>query len=279
MVLHSPSKPSNPTSSSLKRSYSDFDGSEFDHNDPKKHRSNDRELLELILQKISRLDIIEENQLKSDKKLEKLDLLESISATVKVHENQIKFLSDEMTKLQNENERLNIELGKLNLIYHGIPDSKDESSTLLFEKLDPIIGGNNIDTAWRLGKFSDNMCRPVKVRFISLYARENAFQNRKKFKPPTYVNPDLPKSTRMLHSSLRKMKSDAIANGQRAEILWNQNIIRIDGIAVSPKNKSEVTPMNTVSKKSSSSKNISNQMPLPDAYHFLGVTPTKHRMK
>jgi len=60
------------------------------------------------------------------------------------------------------------------------------------------------------------------------------------------------------------MKSYSNAYKQKAEILSNLNLIRIHGMTVSPKNISEVTPINTVSKKSSRSKTLSNGMPLFD---------------
>jgi len=140
---------------------------------------------------------------------------------------EISKLQSEMSVLKKANERLNDQLCKLNLIYHGVPDSEHESPEELYDQLNNILCvKNSIDTAWRMGKFTKNKIRPIKVRFLSLHSREEEYKNRKNLNPPFHINADLPKSTREAHSVLRKMKHEAIIGGKRATVNWKNQTIQ-----------------------------------------------------
>ena len=145
---------------------------------------------------------------------------------------EISKLQSEMSVLKKANERLNDQLCKLNLIYHGVPDSEHESPEELYDQLNNIVFVKNpIDTAWRMGKFTKSKIRPikvrlVKVRFLSLHSREEEYKNCKNLNPPFHINADLPKSTREAHSVLRKMKHEAIIGGKRATVNWKNQTIQ-----------------------------------------------------
>jgi len=274
MVLHSPMKPPSASSSSLKRQ-SDFYETVNNGSEAKKSRSdsNSPDISAMLLALAAKLDKLDEDVKNVNSKLNKLDLLDRLAITVESHDSQIQVLTNTVSKLEKANESLSAELCRLNLIYHGIPECDDESPKSLVAKINELNQTNDVDTAWRLGKFTKNSCRPVKVRFISLSARDEAFHNKKHLSPPTYVNPDLPKSVRQTHAALRKMKSEAISEGKRAEIMWKQQLIKIDGVLFEPKvPETEYVKMSTVSdSKSSSTSSLCNSKETLKPRSFLGM--------
>ncbi|OXA54130.1 hypothetical protein Fcan01_10251 [Folsomia candida] len=153
---------------------------------------------------------------------EKLDELES----------EVKNLKIKVSETTGENERLWCELSKINLIFSGIPERINESQKDLFDQVANVIKATghtyNFDTAYRIGKPSKNSTRPIKVRFLSLFERNEVYGNRFKVNKPTFINEDLPASLRNDHRILRQKRSQLRNLGYDAKQIhvdWSKRTI------------------------------------------------------
>jgi hypothetical protein len=149
-------------------------------------------------------------------------------------ETEVDTLKTTVTKMTQENELLWRELCKVNLVFCGIPERQNETNDELFDKVAKVIhvavGRNiNFDTAHRIGKSINHFARPIKVRFISLFERNEIYASRFNVKRPTFINEDLPHSLRKDYSEMRKKRTELIANGydfKQIRMDWNRKVIR-----------------------------------------------------
>jgi len=173
--------------------------------------------------------------------LKKLDALDDIKAVLKSNSESIEYLHSSNITLQNkvktlriQNERLDAQLRKQNVIVFGLTEVEKQTNLELVMQVDNFFESKlrlpniEIDTVHRLGKSAPNLTRPVKVRFVKLRDKERVIANRKSLAPPHYINDDLPNDTRMDHALLRQTSADAIKKGHSTKILWGTKKIIVD---------------------------------------------------
>jgi len=137
-------------------------------------------------------------------------------------ESGIQKLELSVNQITSENELIQIELKKLNLVFMGIQDDLEESQDQLYTKVQSIISKTTpldipLDTFYRLGYFNSAKNRPVKVKFTSMTQRNIIYSNRSNLLPPNFINEDLPYSTRKSNAILRNKKKEAINEGVPAD--------------------------------------------------------------
>lgn len=102
---------------------------------------------------------------------------------------------------------------KLNLVFDGIAETANENVrgiiANIFNSSSGIADASAIDTAYRLGKPSDNYTRPILVAFHSIAAKDNVLRNASKIKlaaklPNLWINRDHPDLTRKQCANARK---------------------------------------------------------------------------
>jgi len=148
-------------------------------------------------------------------------------------ETGISRLESAVDHINGENELIQTELKKVNLILCGVDDDPHETEPQLHSKnmgVFAIVTPHNfpIDTYYRLGNYSDTRKRPIKVRFLSIAQRNIVYDNRSKLSPPLYTNEDLPYNTRRASSILRNKKKEAMANGTSPdEVTINYKLMQI----------------------------------------------------
>jgi archaellum component FlaC len=144
--------------------------------------------------------------------------LELQNERIKELESEVQTLKSTVQKVSNENELLWRELYKVNLVFCGVPERPNESSEELSNKVSKVIhdtvGKNfHFDTAHRIGKSVNQYPRPIKVRFMSIFERNEVYTKRFNVSRPTFINEDLPLTTRKTHSEMRKKRKELLENG------------------------------------------------------------------
>jgi archaellum component FlaC len=175
-------------------------------------------------------------------RIDKLDNnFQNVETLFRVQEERIVELKEEVAGLQNtvekintENELLWKEIHKMNLVFSGVHDSDKESLDQLYSTISRIIrnvsGGDiTFDLGHRVGKFRMGSCRPIKVRFLSMFQRDSVFANRFKSQKPVYINEDLPRGMRRDNGLMRNKKRELVANGydpKGIKMDWNKKSIQ-----------------------------------------------------
>jgi len=172
--------------------------------------------------------------------------------------------------LETEQEFLQKEINKLNLIFEGIPDSADENEDTLYSRVKVFISeiskdDISFDTAYRLGTFKPNYRRPVKVRFLAMCQRNLIYSKRSILHSPFYINEDLPYTIRRDHAIIRNKKKDALKSGIPAEkvfVDWRHRSIQI--------NDDKFTIQDGKLTRVPSSQEVNN-VPLSSSQAYLGL--------
>lgn len=133
-------------------------------------------------------------------------------------ESKVNSLEKDNQSIKKENEQLWKEICRPNLVFMGIKDQLGETREDLKSKVKQIIKITlnkeiNFDTAFRVGNYTNDKMRPVKVKFLTVSERDEVADSRRQFKPPVYINDDLPLSVRRDHAILRNQKKQLIAEG------------------------------------------------------------------
>ncbi|OXA38453.1 hypothetical protein Fcan01_26847 [Folsomia candida] len=137
-------------------------------------------------------------------------------------QSEVSYLRNTVDKISSENDYLWSEINKLNLVINGVSESENETNDQLRDKISELLkqlmGKDcNFDTVHRLGKIINGKQRMVKIRFFSLYLRDEVFKNRFNNKHPIYINEDLPSGIRRDHAVMRKKRKILIAEGHVAK--------------------------------------------------------------
>jgi len=181
---------------------------------------------------------------KFEKFEEKLKIVESLTTRMSDQETKVdwlvsenKLLLDELNVVKSENELLAKEIRKQNLVFVGLDDYENETVDQLYKKVSDILNSVagrviNIDITYRVGKFVINKCRPIRIRFISLWDRETVYGQRKNLRHPFYLNEDLPFVTMRDHAILRKQKNELVNDGKNASIDWKNKTLRVNDIGI-----------------------------------------------
>lgn len=156
-------------------------------------------------------------------------------------ETEIHSLKTSQAQLTLENEFLWKEVLRNNLVFSGLKDSNDETrddTKMIIQDLLKSVSGKNIDfdIAYRVGNFSNDRNRPIKVKFFSTSQTEEILANKRIFRAPIYVNPDLPRMTRRDHAVLRHHKKKLISEGtdpSEIKIEWDKKKMRVRDLAFS----------------------------------------------
>jgi hypothetical protein len=178
------------------------------------------------------------NDIKEDLR-EIKSLVSSHGQRINVVEERVEHVESAVTKLSQDNEDLRKEINKMNLIIDGIPDPVGEDEDALYGRVKMFICGIvkddiSFDTAFRLGQYKPNHCRPIKVRFLSMVQRNLVYSLRSNTSPPFYINEDLPYSIRRDHGLLRERKRHEIRKGvipDQIKIDYKSRSISIAGVS------------------------------------------------
>jgi hypothetical protein len=224
--------------------------------------------LEIMNKQLQTISTITITLAKQAKQIEKLNL-------------QNQALSKTVNEVKSENEFLQNEMKKINLVFSGVPEVRNETEVQMNKVINKIIhditGSKlEIDTVFRIGKPRDKFNRPIKVRFTKMSDRNLVFEKRTGTTPPIYINEDLSYITRRDHGLLREKRKEFIAAGERYyRIDWNKKFITcneqifqiIDGVLIeqeqdasSIKQQPRLSNNNVTVRKPHSSKNWENPL-------------------
>lgn len=168
-----------------------------------------------------------------------------IKSALASHNNRIKtlevnssLLQQNVIALKEENELLWKQVTKNNLIISGITDLPNESTNSLSKLVVGIIKKHTnldveIESIYRLGKFLSGKQRSIKVTFARLTDRNSVWKAKGQFRPPIYINEDLPKSVQKEHSILKHKKRELIQQGYKPEdiqINYNKRFLQFQGL-------------------------------------------------
>jgi len=172
------------------------EGSSYDQEHKKSKDSENIELLlddmDEIKNKLNRLDDIAKLLTIHDKRITELET--EVNHLKEANSNMLKQIREQESLLASNA----INTNRINLIYSGITDAPNENDMELRGKVFENTGNKeNIDVLYRLGKYKDGSCRPVKVRFVTMSERNLAWAKKKTLKHPIYAAEDLPKSVRV----------------------------------------------------------------------------------
>jgi len=176
---------------------------------------------------------------KVDKLTASYEDFKTLSESLKI---EVTTLSKKVYTLESENERLDLELRKKNLLIFGLLDNEaDDEDTikskvlrLFSEKLS--LNNITVDTAHKISTYSQGKHRPVRVQLIFQNDRDAILNQRQKLKNVTdelgnriYINEDLPLKTRLCRKILRAKLAECINMNIPAKINYTRNEIIVNG--------------------------------------------------
>ncbi|XP_077500060.1 uncharacterized protein LOC144110860 [Amblyomma americanum] len=180
---------------------------------------------------LSQLNEVRQTQTKLERQMASMnDRLVAVEEKVAASQASSAFdITQEVSEaVQNEAEAFHKRLDDLedrsrrdNLLFHGLPDTQnetwDESEKLVREKLlsemDLELPSEAIARAHRLGKFSNDKCRPVIIKFTNFKIREAVFTDQSKMKNAGLkVTEDFCLSTRNAHCLENGEEDDPASN-------------------------------------------------------------------
>ena len=140
-----------------------------------------------------------------------------IDSRVTVLENTAESQASEIAVLRKENAHLLDEIRRSNLLFHGLPDRKEEKPEELKHAVQDLLSDTlevsvKIDEVFRMGhkdKLLPGKSRPVKVKFPTLSDRSLVLNARKKLEgstPKMYITEDLTLSTRLARQKAYEQK-------------------------------------------------------------------------
>ena len=169
-------------------------------------------------------------------------------------------LQDQVSSLQEENDRLQALVAQQNLMISGVPEEPDEDEAKLKQSITKIfkeIGVNvSLDQVTRMkskpapeqdqatGKKApapatsdqDQVAEKAKdpglirVRFMSMGGRDAAWNSRRSLKHPIYLSEDLPKRTRINRAVIRKKAREERKTGKEVKVSYKNLRITVDGV-------------------------------------------------
>jgi len=155
---------------------------------------------------------------------------------------EVKDLNHKVYTLECENERLDVELRKRNLIIFGLTDNKNDDDAITKAKVIKLfseklsLSNITIDTTHRISTYADGKRRPIRVQLLFQHERDAILSQRNKLKIITdgaghkiFINEDLPLKTRLCRKVLRTKLAEAINQNIPAKIDYNRNEITVDG--------------------------------------------------
>lgn len=157
--------------------------------------------------------------------------IEALKSTVANLSSSSRQASGAISSLEHNTEFVERELKRINLVISGLQDAVDEYPGVLKGKIAEFLTSITdcnieIDTATRIGKFVENRCRHIKVRFLTMTDRNRVYESRFNTTPPVFINEDLPFCTRkdnfILRQKLKELKEKKIP----AEIVWTKKTIK-----------------------------------------------------
>jgi hypothetical protein len=130
-------------------------------------------------------------------------------------------LNDKILELVTDKGHVYQEMNKMNLILSGIPDCLSETGDQLSLKvksfLNPIVRNHiEVDVAYRLGNYTPDNNRRVKIRLLKMSDRNSVWSARENTTHPHYINEDLSFNMRQAHSRLRQQKRKFLAKNPTA---------------------------------------------------------------
>ncbi|CAL8080878.1 unnamed protein product [Orchesella dallaii] len=235
----------------LEDSFIDYDSAD----DPENNQSDqtielpDRDKALITAMERSMKKLIKQELRQSDKKsnsrFQKLtDLIEDKSKANNErfqnleHENQV--LVSKVSLLQRENESLQVELREKNIVISGIQDNENETESELVRKVSDLLKtivskssepkiNFRPDKAHRLGKFTSDKNRHVKVKFATISERDYIFRNKDKVPPQVTVKADIPFTMRRDHAILKQKQAELMNDGLPCTVDMKKRVLYSNG--------------------------------------------------
>lgn len=180
----------------------------------------------------------------------KCDAMIKSSASI-IHKLQLENseLRQKLNFLERENELRYRESHFQNLILVGLKDDEEENTNNLILKIQQIlldISSNQIaiDTVYRIGKFTSDRQRSVRIRFMSHSDRNKALENSENLPENIYLNEDLPYTIRRDNRLFRNKRSELFNLGVNFQTDWKNKVITTnDGRKISISDGKFITKM------------------------------------
>lgn len=188
-------------------------------------------------------------------------ILETQNSRISVLESSSSHLQQSIAALKEENDILWRQVTKNNLIFSGVPDNPNEANSVLSKLIRSFIVKHTnlnveIESAFRLGKFLSGKTRSIKVAFLNVRDRDAIWKSRNQFRPPLYINEDLPKSVQKEHTILKQKKRELILQGYKPEdikINYNRRFLQFLGLVYYVQNDQINIALPSTSQNSSNS--------------------------
>jgi len=206
----------------------------------KKSKATDTNIVDILTKMDQKLDVITgiQQQLKSLSNSVESNKTEIVKINQQLYKNKenVTKLDDKVASAMLNNERTDIELRKINLLFTGVNEAEGETLLMLKMEIQSIIKsitGQNIDvdTVQRLGKPTHNRARQVKVRFFALNERNSVWNNRFKTSRMQFINEDFPESTNKAAAILRKKQRELKTLGIESRLNpYNKSLKTADAV-------------------------------------------------
>lgn len=156
--------------------------------------------------------------------------IDELRADVRNSESKVAGFEEKLSQFQKQNDRIEVEIRRINLIVSGIGDSASQNPIELEAEVSSIfrnITGRTITFSKivRIGSFKVDKTRLVKVCFRDITDRDMVYLNRQKTVPPVYINEDLPQSIQKANGILRRKSRQLRIEGVDNVILFSRRCI------------------------------------------------------
>lgn len=194
-----------------------------------------------------------------------MDSDELISTLTKIMEKQTHTIIERLNKmeleikpLQEENQRLKEKVGSLenkikvfernekrnNFIVYGIPENRDSEEQLITKIINILKNDLNINleksevvTAYRLGKYVMNKNRPILVKIVTIWKKNEIMRHKKNLKNGVRISEDFPKEILIKRQELQE---DLKREREKGNIAF----LKYDKIVIKPKQRQDENPEN-----------------------------------
>ena len=242
------SKDENPTDSSTTDSSSESDtGSSSEYSDSEDDESTPalpklpdntpewgKALLEIMNSNFRKLD---QKSNKIGKKCKAIKTISDKCAQLELKNTQ---LLDENTELREKMLDLEYRQRRHNLVFDGIPESREESGYSFYMKIMRVCSGipgiqadTGVDRCHRLGEFNKYYNRPIICCFTYYSDVTHILSNRKNLPQDVYVNEELPDEWKDRRRILRPLYNAAVKNTDlKGKVKWSKDKLIVDGKVV-----------------------------------------------
>jgi len=227
------------------------------------HSSRDKNIQPAKKNKQDEMDVgdssveISNNELM--KMLKKIDASQqSLCQRFNTQDKYVQELETRVSKLEDENDRLSVEIRRKNILFMGVADSKDETDDDCKAKVENIITNKlelediEIDIAYRVGRFQEQKERPIKIHLVLQGDRNLIFAAKAKLRKnddqdkAIFIVEDLPNNVRIANKLLRNKLKECADKNIKAKINYKAKEINVDGTVFTVKENKLVQKRKTI---------------------------------